>query len=189
MTIDAVCNQALDTIGYKRHVGSIWDGSPAARVLLDAYQTTRDALFTALRPDWSVWDDPLVPSKSAPPYYDEQTVWTQAYPDLPWRYEYPLPALCLVPLAIKPRTSSVPVWRPRAMPFRVKAASGAYTMLGNDPSPILTCVHSVHETAVWGDDFTAAVVDALSKRIARALVGGAAPGQEQDDAGGRHARG
>ena len=35
MTIESIVNQALDRIGYKRHLGNIWDGSPAARIALD----------------------------------------------------------------------------------------------------------------------------------------------------------
>src|SRR6185436_12851582 len=74
------------------------------------------------------------------PWYDDVNPWTPAYPDLPWRYEYPLPALCLVPLAVKPRPAYLPVWRPRPMRFRAKTASGVYTLLGDDPAPILTSV-------------------------------------------------
>jgi hypothetical protein len=169
MSIEAICNQALDTIGYKRHIGSIWDGTPAARVLLDAWGDTRDALISGLRPDWSTWDDELLAIKVAPSYYDEQNPWTPAYPDLPWRYEYGLPDLCLVPLALKSRPTYLTIYRPRPMRFRVKAKD-TYTLLGDDPAPILTCVHSVRDTELWPEDFRGVMVAALSKRVAP-LVG------------------
>jgi len=66
----------------------------------DMWGQVRDAQLSVLRPEWAVWDDELVPSKSAPPWYDDVNPWTPDYPDLPWRYEYKLPELCLVPLAL-----------------------------------------------------------------------------------------
>jgi hypothetical protein len=40
MTIESICNQALDVIGYARHIGNIYEGSKAARVALDLYGQT-----------------------------------------------------------------------------------------------------------------------------------------------------
>jgi len=184
MTIEGIVNQALDRIGYRKHLGNLWDGSAAARVALDCWGDTRDALFTVLRPEWAIWDDELIWSKAAPPWYDDVTPWTPDYPDLPWRYEYPLPELCLVPVAIKPRPAYLPVWRLRPMRFRAKTASGVYTLLGDDPAPILTSVHSVHDPAVWDNPFIEAVVETLAKKFARSLAPGSVPEQQQ---GGQHA--
>jgi hypothetical protein len=169
MSIEAICNAALDTIGYKRHIGSVWEGTPAARALLDTWGDTRDTLLSAMKPDWSIWDDALTAIKTAPPYYDEQNLWTSAYPDVPWQYEYGLPELCLVPLSLKKRPDYLTIYRPRPMRFRVKA-NGAYTLLGNDPAPLLTCVHSVRDTGLWPEDFRLTMVEALSKKVAP-LVG------------------
>lgn len=179
MTIESIVNQALDRIGYKKHLGNIWDGSPPARIALNAWGDTRDTLFTMLQPDWSRWDDPLTPSKTAPPWYDEQTPWdSDLHPDMPWRFEYALPELCLVPLALKPRPAYLPVWRPRPMRWRIKAEGGAYTMLGNDPAPVMTSVHSVHDVDLWHNDFIEAMVETLAKRLAP-LTGGPAKEPER----------
>ena len=51
MTIESICNQALDLIGYKRHIGSVYDGTPAARVALNAFVEVRDEVL-AVQP-WS----------------------------------------------------------------------------------------------------------------------------------------
>lgn len=180
MTIEAIVNQALDRIGYKRHIGTIWDGSAAARVALNTWGDTRDTLLTMLKPDWSLWDDALVPSKIAPPWYDEQRPWDATTdPDMPWRYEYPLADDCLVPLTLKPRADYLAIWRPRPMRFRVKAAAGVLTMLGNDPAPVMTCVHSVHDTALWHNDFVEAMVQTLAKKF-QPLMGHPAK-EEQGD--------
>ena len=189
MKPEDIVNQALEIIGHGHRIGSFWDGSPEAAVARDMWSETRDALFTGLKPEWAIWDDELIWSKAAPPWYDDVTPWTSAYPDLPWRYEYPLPELCLVPLAVKPRPAYVPVWRPRPMRFRVKTASGIYTLLGDDPAPILTSVHSVHDTGVWEHPFIEAVVETLAKKLARLGAHGAEPHQAQAEQpqGGRDA--
>ena len=49
MSIESIINQSLDMVGYKRHIGSIWDGSAAARVALNAYAETRDEVL-AMQP-------------------------------------------------------------------------------------------------------------------------------------------
>src|SRR6185436_14394602 len=110
MSIESVVNQALDRIGYKRHIGSIWDGSIAARVALNAWAETRDALLVRTQPEWAREDMALEVLKSAPELgYDEQTPWEAGvYPDLPWLYEYAQPDICLVPLALKPRPHTLP---------------------------------------------------------------------------------
>jgi hypothetical protein len=49
MSIESIINQSLDLVGHKRHIGSIYDGSTAARVALNAYAETRDEVL-AMRP-------------------------------------------------------------------------------------------------------------------------------------------
>src|SRR4051812_5306740 len=77
MTVEAIVNQALDLIGYKRHVGSVWDGSPAARVALNAYAETRDEVL-ALRP-WPFARARIDLSPDA------------AVPHAPWSYRFTRP--------------------------------------------------------------------------------------------------
>jgi len=184
MTIESVVNQALDRIGYKRHIGSIWDGSTAARVALNAWAETRDALLVRTKPEWARDDVPLEVLKRAPPYYDEQTPWDPVlHPDLPWLYEYAQPDNCLVPLALKPRPHTLPVWRPRAMRFRVKTgADQTYVLLGNDPAPILTCIVHTHNPDIWYEDFTELMIITLAKKFEVALGHPQPHQQEQKDA-------
>jgi hypothetical protein len=47
MTVENICNQALDVIGYARHIGNIYEGSKAARVALDLYVQTRDEVLAS----------------------------------------------------------------------------------------------------------------------------------------------
>jgi len=182
MSIELICNQALDAIGHKRHIDSIWEGTPEARIALNTWSDTRDALLMIVRPDFSVWDDPLQVFKAAPPYYDDIRLWTPDDPDLPWRYEYKLPDSCLVPLAIKPRPSYLPVWRPHWARFRIKGSQSAadYVLLGDDPAPVLTCVHSVVDVRVWHNDFIEQMVRTLAKKF-QVVLGEGPPAKEKAD--------
>jgi len=177
MVPEDIVNNALDVIGHPTRINGFWDGTYEALVARDMWIQVRDAKLTLVQPEWSIWDDPLTAVKHMPSWgYDEQTPWTTEFPDMPWRYEYPLPANCLVPLALKPRQYTLPLWRPRPMGFRVKTANGVYTILGNDPAPVLSCVHSVPDTTVWEEDFIDLIIVELAQRLAP-LFGKVAPRQ------------
>lgn len=166
-TIEGICNQALDLIGYPRHIGNIYDGTKAARVALDAWAETRDALLSTVQPDWARTDTTLVELRAAPTgAYGPGTPWTTAYPPIPWLYEYAAPDDCLVPLMVKVPPTSLPVWRPRAIPFRANTdVDGLYTILANESPTILTCIKSVFDPNVWHEDFTEMVVQALARKF------------------------
>src|SRR4029079_4752453 len=88
-------NNALDLIGRPTRIGNMLDGTYEGVVARDMWAQVRDATLSRVQPDWSVWDDPLTAVKHAPSFgYDEQTPWTNEFPDMPWLYEYPLPANC-----------------------------------------------------------------------------------------------
>lgn len=180
MSIEAICNQSLDLIGYKKHISSVWEGSKASRIALNAWAETRDAMLSAMQPDWAKKDAAVTVLKTAPAFYDVSAPWTTAFPDMPWRYEYSIPADCLVPLALKSRPFTLPVWRPRYERFRIKTDT-AYTLLGNDPAPVLTYVWRVLDPAMWHEEFTEAMIEMLAKKFQR-LVGAPAPQREREDA-------
>jgi hypothetical protein len=183
MMPEDIVNNALEVIGHEQRIGSFWDGTFEAVVARDMWIQLRDAQLSALQPDWSRWDDALTPSKTAPPAYSDARKWSSATdPDMPWLYEYALPDDCLVPMAIKHRPSTLPVWRPRPMRFRIKTEAGVYTLLGNDPAPVLTCVHSVADTTVWHNDFIDAMTEALAKRLAPLFGQKMAKPRETEDA-------
>jgi hypothetical protein len=169
MKPEDVVNNALEIIGHEQRIASFWDGSPEAVVARDMWSETRDALLVRTQPDWAREDIPLTVIKTAPPYYDEQTPWIAGkYPDLPWLYEYAQPEACLVPLALKPRPHTLPVWRPRPMRFRVKTGEDqTYVLLGNDPAPILTCIAHTHDPDIWYEDFIELMIITLAKKFER----------------------
>ncbi len=171
MTIETIVNNALDQIGYARHIGSIWEGSLPARVALDLWAQTRDGLLTRLAPDWAKKDATLTLLRSAPNIagataeYD-LTLWGATNsPPLPWLYEYQTPSDCIKPLQIKSTPLFLPVWRPRAQPFRHTVGSGFETILTNTPNAILTYIVRVQDPDLWQNDFTEVMIQVLGQKM------------------------
>lgn len=169
MTIETVVNNALDQIGYSRHIGSIREGSPTARVALDLWAQTRDSLLRRLEPDWARKDGKLVQSKAAPnvsgstAQYD-LIPWSSTYPPLPWLYEYASPTDCVKPLQVKPSVLTLPIWRPRAIPFR-HIIDTVDVILTNEPNAILTYIWRVTDTDLWEADFTDGMIQLLAQKM------------------------
>lgn len=181
--IEAVCNAALDTIGYKRHIGSIFDGTPAARVALDVWGQTRDETLSAVRPDWARKDAVLVVKRAAPADFYQSVAWDNTYPPFPYYFSYSYPADCLVPLQVKPRPFVAgPLYRPRAIAFReaMDALDGSTVILTNQPTAALVYIAQILDPSQWHDEFTALVVRSLAQKL-QPLVG-APPRQERQDA-------
>lgn len=162
-----IVNNALELLGHPVRIGSFYEGTPEAIAARDSWVLVRDTMLIRLRPEWARRDIALTVTKTAPSYYDEQTPWTPAYPDLPWLYEYLYPDDCLSPMLLKPRPHTLPAWRPRTMRFRVKpnAASTDYVLLGNTPDPILTCIVKMPDTDMWYENFTEVVAEAMAKKL------------------------
>jgi hypothetical protein len=164
-TIETICNQALDEIGYERHIGNIYEGTRAARALLNAWSQTRDALLETVQPDWSRKSANLVLVKSAPNIVNgtaEYPIWATSYPDFPWLYEYAYPDDCITPLQIAAVTLSVPVWRPQPKPFR---ATTDNRILTNIPNAMLIYVAKITNPDVWHNAFIEMMISALAKKI------------------------
>src|ERR1700677_309918 len=96
-------NITLARIGYKGRIGSIWEGSVAAKKVLDIYSQTRDELLRAY--DWGFAERnvDLAVLKQAPPggYFPPNTWNPTTYPALPWAFSYTYPSDCLKVRAVK----------------------------------------------------------------------------------------
>ena len=109
---DAI-NLGLAKIGYKLRLGSLFDGSAAAKKALDVYVQTRDQLLR--QNDWyfAERNATLTPVKTAPAGgYFPPTTWSTAYPPIGWNYEALYPTDCLKIRAVKP----VPLFQPNFDP-------------------------------------------------------------------------
>lgn len=192
MTIETIVNNALDQMGYSRHIGSIYEGTPTARVALDLWGQTRDSLLNRMEPDWARKDAKLVQNKVAPAVsgstaqYD-LIPWSNIYPPLPWLYEYLSPSDCVKPLQVKPSVLTLPIWKPRAIPFR-HVIDTVETILTNEPNAILIYTARVLDPDLWQNDFTDMMIQLLAQKMqaefAKHPVQQQQRGQENADAAG-----
>lgn len=180
MTIESICNQALDLIGYERHIGNIWEGSKAARIALNMWGETRDALLFAMKPDWARKDSPLTLVKQAPsivgPFANyDVTPWSNTYPPLPWLYEYSIPADLIQPVSIKSQDLTVPNFRPRAIPFQHTSSN---TIVTNVSNAILVYIGKITNPDDWENDFLDLMIKTLAQKFSMEL--GRQPMRQKD---------
>src|ERR1700678_247930 len=119
---DAV-NVALTRIGYKgRRIGSLFDGSIAAKTALDLYGQTRDALQRQNDYGFCERNISLTLLKQAPAGgYFPPNAWNGAVnPAPPWSYEYAWPDNALKIRSVKPVPLFVQNYDPRPNVFAVE---------------------------------------------------------------------
>lgn len=169
-------NLALARIGYQRRIGNLFDGSAAASKALTLYAQTRDALLCELAWGFAERNTTLTLLKAAPTSgYIPPTVWTPAYPVLPWRYEYAYPSDCLQIRSLRP--SIGPIFNPDPQPILFSVDNDASlnppqkVILTNLESPVLVYTGQVTDPLSWDSDFSEAFAAALGRRLAPALVG------------------
>src|SRR5579863_3833225 len=80
-SVEQVVNLALERIGYPKRIGSIYEGSLAAREALTIYAETRDQLLRLINPDFARKTEALALSGQAAP--------------VPWLYSYVYPVDCI----------------------------------------------------------------------------------------------
>lgn len=165
-SIEGICNEALDVIGYKRHINQIYEGTLAARVALNAWGQTRDGLLLATRPMWSHKDATLTLLKTAP-VGGYTGSWTTSSPQIPWQYEYQWPTDCIWPLQIKETPRFLPVWKPQYKRHRMvfDTQSANRTILSDAQNAILVYVSQVLDPNDWHSDFHELMVQALAKKF------------------------
>ena len=152
MQIEAICNQALDLVGYKRHIGSIWDGSAAARIALNAWGETRDALLAARNWEWARSEAVLVASGTPPS---------------PWTHKYAYPKDVIKLLQVRPGTvvlndPTPVVWRD------FTDGTTSYILTHLSPAVAVFTVR-MRDPFTWEVDFTELMVRGLAEKFRGAL--------------------
>lgn len=171
-----VVNLSLRRIGYKLRVGSLYDGSKAANNALDIYAQTRDELLQ--QNDWPFAERNITLTllKQAPVAgYVPPTVWTSAYPPLPWIFEYAWPNDCLKVRAVKGAPPFVPNFDPQpnifATPNDNSLTPAARVICCNVPSALMVYTGQVTDPTAWNPDFVELVAAGLGRRLGPVLVG------------------
>lgn len=156
--VEDIVNLALDQIGWPGHIAWIYEGSPAARVALEIYSLTRDALLE--QGDWpfAMAEVLLVSNGQTPPST--------------WSYEYTYPTDCLRVRYVRPGplTGGSVNYDPQPQLFRpwfdTRTSPAARAILSNLSSAVLVYNARVTNPASWDPGFTQAFVGALAAKMA-----------------------
>ena len=170
-SVEQVVNLALARIGVEERIADIFEGSVAAQLVLDIYGQTRDELLRQGQWGFAQRNVSLTLLKSAPAGgYVPPTVWSSAYPPLPWLYEYAYPTDCLKIRAIKPSPILLPNFDPQPFVWSVEN-DGSYdppvkVILSNVGSAVMVYTGQITDPTTWEADFVEALADALARRMA-----------------------
>jgi hypothetical protein len=171
-----VINLALVRIGFKQRVGSIWEGSLAAKKALDIYSQTRDELLRGF--DWGFAERTVAMTllKSAPPGgYFPPTVWSSAFPPPPWLFEVAYPQDALKIRALKNVPLFVPDFAPQPYQFSVDNDQSL-----DEPDKVILCnifpgvvvyTGQITTPSDWEPDFVEALCASLGRRLEPVLIG------------------
>ena len=172
-----VVNYALAKVGYKLRVGSLYDGSEAAKKALDIYGSVRD--HTLYSGDWdfsqrTVQGTLLKQSPTHPPSYIVKP-WTPAYPSPPWEFEYAYPNDAVRIRAVKRLPAFIPNYDPRYNRYWVDNDNGfsppQKVILCNIPNAIILYTGQVTDPNQWNEGFLNVFADALGKALGPVLMG------------------
>lgn len=170
-----VINDALVRAGWKKRIGSILEGSDAAKAALDIYGQTRDALLRKFEWGFAERNSALSLQKIAPVGgYNPPLVWSSAYPPLPWIYQYGYPADCLEIRSLRTTDIFIPNFNPQAVNYRI-ANDNSVTpsnkiVLCNIANAICVYTAQVTDPLIWDASFTEALVADLAVKIAPVLA-------------------
>lgn len=172
-----VINLSLVRIGYKLRIGSLFDGSPAAKAALDIYGQTRDEQLRL--DDWGFAqrEVALTLQKTAPVpgYIPGVTTWSPAlYPQLGFIFQYAYPADCIKVRSLRAAAPVLPDFFPTAKVFSIANdntfAPPQKVILTNLASAVAVYTGRITDPATWEASFTEALAAALARRLAPYLT-------------------
>lgn len=171
-----VVNLALSRIGQADRIGSIYEGSKAAKAAIDVYSQTRDELLRD--GDYGFAERNVAASllKFAPPDgYFPPNLWDGTlYPPTPWLYEYAYPDDCLKVRSVKPQPLFVMNFDPQPNVFRIENdkyyTPSRKVILCNVENAMLVYSAQVTDPTVWEADFIEMFAAALGRKMAPVLA-------------------
>lgn len=171
---EALVNLALRRIGYPTPIGDMFEGSPASRVAVEIYGQTRDELMRGADWDFARQSAALTLQKTAPPNgYGYNVPWTEAYPPVPWVYQYAYPSQCLMVRSVRPTPGIMAEFDPQPNIFTLADDPGpppAKVVLTNLAGAVAVFTGRVTNPTLWNHSFTEAIIAALATRLQAALA-------------------
>ena len=148
-----VCNYALAKIGFRLRVGSLYDGTPHAKKLLDVYGETRDAVLRG-----GDWDFALKSVTGGTPV---------GSPPYPWTTQYAYPTDCIRVRNVYDSSSIVDPYNPLPTLWTIAddATYGKVIQVRNANTPTLVYTAQITNPALWEPLFLDAVASALGRNL------------------------
>lgn len=184
---DAI-NLALGRIGKSDSIGSIFEGSMAARQALNIYSQTRDEMLRAVDYGFAERNVNLTLLKQAPATgYFPPNAWNGTVnPPPPWVFEYTYPDDCLKVRSIKPVPLFVMNFDPQPNVFAVENDNyfvpSRKVILCNVPGAMMVYTGQITDPTRWESDFIDAMAGKLALRLAPVLANMDAAKFEASDA-------
>ncbi len=176
-TPEDLVNDALVRIGWRGpRVGSLYDGSEPAKVALDLYGQTRDQLLRNGNWSFAQRDASLAATKTAPAGGYVTAPWTNAYPPVPWQYQYDYPGDCLKIRSIKKPPLFIPEWEPKNVNYDVfndnSDTDAVVKAIIADVGPTILIVYTgqVVDPTNWEASFCETFSAELARRMAPRLA-------------------
>jgi hypothetical protein len=159
-TPEGFINAALGRIGYKRRIGSVWEGSEAAKHALDIYGQTRDALLRVKDWDFAQKNVALTVAGITPPS--------------PWSLAYLYPSDCIRirdlfgPAYLADTNDPLP--NPYQRAVVLIAAALTDVILTNVAGAQLVYTGRITNPSLWEPGFGEALIEGLGRRLAPVLA-------------------
>jgi hypothetical protein len=170
-----LCNDALKRIGAKVRIGNLYEGSMAAKIILDVYAQTRDALLREKDWNFAERNTDMTLLKSAPVNGYGPDGWSSAYPSIPWSFSYEYPSDCLRVRALKPQPIFVKNFDPQPHTFSVENDKSydppKKVILCDIPNALLTYTGQITDPLNWEPTFCEAFASRLGRIIAPSIAG------------------
>jgi len=162
-----IANLALLAVGTRSTITGLAEASREAEVCNLFYAQTRDQLLKAAPWSFSKSYARLAVTKER----NESATWVDGDPEPGFHWAYALPTDFLYPRYLHDFSSFT------LGAITVGAALNVKVIMSNLEAAVLTYTKSVTDTAKWDQDFTQAMIDALSGRIAMPINGKASRGK------------
>lgn len=173
---DAI-NASLTLMGYKRDIGSLFDGSEAAQKALNIYAQARDALLRKFDYDWAQSTVSLTLLKTGlSTGYFPPTPWDPVtYPPPGYMYSYAWPDDCLKVRLVKPAPLFVVNIDPQFYSFQIYNDTGytpaRRTIVSNVPSAVASYTRQVTNPQDWDVAFVDLIIAEMTHGLAKVLLG------------------
>lgn len=171
-------NLSLARLGFKLRIGSLYDGSAAAKLALSIFSQTRDEYLAQTAWDFAERNVAMTLLKSAPVGgYVPPLTWTSAYPPLPWIFQYAYASDSIAIRAVKPVTMFFPNFDPQPYVFSLDNDNSLpvgqqKVVLCNVPPPaIMVYTGQITDLSAWESGAIEGFAAVLARRMAPQLVG------------------